>query len=67
MQQINTYISTYALKGTVHYSVFNSLGQLMLYTTNRSMAEIIARSFESNPSTRVVTVDEARSSQPKRA
>jgi hypothetical protein len=49
------------------YSVYNSQGGLMLYTSNESMARSIADSFKQHPQTEQIVVQESRSSPPKRA
>jgi hypothetical protein len=50
----------------VMYSVYNSQGDLMLYTSNGSWAGQIAESFKRHPDTRELVVAEQRSSPPKR-
>ncbi len=50
------YIVEHRFGDQCRYSVFNSLGQLMLYTTNRLWAEQIASAFQRYPSTREVVV-----------
>lgn len=59
-------ISVLRVGDLVYYSVFNSRGELALYTSNRSWAYHIARAFVRNPETRVVVVHEARVGPPKR-
>ncbi len=59
-------IRTFKDKDTVYYSVYNSRGQLALYTSNRTWAVSIARAFASNPAAEAVVVHEAAGGQPKR-
>ena len=59
-------IRTFKVKDTVYYSVYNSAGQLALYTSNRTWAVTIARAFIEDPETRVVLVHEASVGRPKR-
>ena len=61
-----TNIRTFKVKDTVYYSVYNSRGQLALYTSNRTWAVSIARAFIANPAAEAVVVHEAAVGQPKR-
>ena len=62
-----TNIRSHCHRGVVYYSVFNALGELALYTSNRSWALSIAAAFIARPETRVVVVHEAVGGRPKRA
>lgn len=61
-----TYIRANRIGHDIIYSVYNSLGSLMLYTRNRPWAESIARAFEQDPDTVEVVVCEQDPGIPKR-
>ncbi len=60
------YIRANRLDGEILYSVFNSQGELMLYTRNQLWAEQIAKAFQDNPQTREVIVEDPAAGKPKR-
>ena len=60
------YIETHRMAGQFYYAVYNSRGQLALWTTNRSMAEQYAREFFKNQHSTEVVILEQRTRSPKR-
>lgn len=65
-ERILTNLQANHIRGEWLYSVYNSQGQLMLYTRNRSWAEFIAQEFAQNPQTVEVIVHEQDPRIPKR-
>jgi hypothetical protein len=61
------YLTVNHVGNHIMYSVYNSRGDLMLYTSNGSWASQIAESFKRYPETRELVVAAQRSSPPKRA
>ena len=60
------YLVANRIGSEVLYSVYNSRGHAMLITQSFKLAEIIARSFEQNPKTLQIVVQETRAKKPKR-
>jgi hypothetical protein len=60
------YLVANRIGSEVLYTVYNSRGHAMLITRSFKWAEIIARSFERNPATLQIVVEESRVKKPKR-
>lgn len=61
-----TNLKVFKVGDTVMYSVYNSRGQLSLYTSSYRLARTIAEGFAKNSSHLVVVVREANSAGKKR-
>lgn len=60
------YLGQYRVNHTVYYTVYNSLGELALVTSSHSLAQAIALSFESNPTTIQIKVKDLDPNRQKR-
>lgn len=64
MQQ---WIIEHRISDQYYYSVYNSRGQLALWTTSRYLAEYYADQFQQNTSTTEIRVSDPHSQSPKRS
>lgn len=63
---MHSYIVEHRIADQYYYSVYNSRGQMALWTTNRALAEFYSRQFQQNPRTTEITIADRVSVGPKR-